>query len=250
MRRLSQNFLADPNVRDKIVQTAHIQKNETLLEIGPGKGALTTALLKASKHVIALEKDPLLEDFLRNEFPDLELYMGDALEHDFTAFNVSKVVANIPYHITKEILLKIELSSNIQQAILMVQLEVAQKLDSPLPNSYLVAHIQSSFDCKLAFKVPKECFSPKPKVDSAVLHLTRKNEQLPPGFVNYLKLVFSRKRKTIRSSLKKHLTEVNLDVIFQRSKITPLARPDELDVNAHLSFFSELAQLSVFFTNS
>ncbi len=250
MRRLSQNFLADPNIRDKIIQTAHIQKNETLLEIGPGKGALTKALLKASSHVIALEKDPDLEDRLRSEFPSLELYMGDALEYDYTLFNVSKVVANIPYHITKEILLKIENSPNIHQAILMVQLEVAEKLIAPLPNSYFTAHIQSSFECKLAFKVPKKCFSPAPKVDSAVIHLTRKKDKLPPGFINYLKLVFSRKRKTIRSSLKKQLKDLNLDTLYPDLGINTQARPEELDVDSHLVFFRKLTQVSNYFTNS
>lgn len=207
MQKLSQNFLIDPAIRDKIIEKANLQADDTVLEIGPGKGFLTKALLKKVKRVIAIEKDGSFIPILKNSYPKLELIHADFLDFPLETLTFSKVISNIPYHITKPLLLKlVEFRKFYHDAILMVQKEVAEKLIAKKPSSYFMAIMHFYFHTKILFEVPPPCFFPSPKINSAMVHLKINHfEDLPSSFFSMLKIAFSRKRKTLRSLFKKEM---------------------------------------------
>lgn len=210
-KRLSQNFLIDPNITRKIVQTADVQPGDTVLEIGPGPGALTAMLLEAGAHVIAIEKDRLLAAELRRyQTPDhrLTVFEDDILDFPFSNLKGPlKVVANLPYHITTPILERIFSAPALFTSLtIMVQKEVADRMAAqPNTKDFSSLSLFVSFHASKAalFKVPSSCFYPRPKVDSAVIRL---DLQKPPevdstALFSLIRRAFQQRRKMISTSL-------------------------------------------------
>lgn len=187
---LSQNFLADPDVLDGILAAAAPEPGDRVLEVGPGLGILTGALLDAGTAVTAVELDRGLAAFLRERFErelalgvvgpgsagSLRLIEGDVLDQDLASLVGPPflVVANIPYHITSPILHRLlELPRPPERAVLMVQREVAHRVAaSPGDMSYLSVFVQYRAQVEIAFEVPRRAFEPEPDVDSAVIVVT------------------------------------------------------------------------------
>ena len=180
-KSLGQHFLTSRVITNHIVQTADVQKTDTVLEVGPGKGILTTALLERSKKVLAVEKDKSLVAFLKEKFESeiknkkLILVHGDILQYDLSEFRIPnsefKLVANIPYYITGEFLRKM-LSCQMQPFLmtLLVQKEVAKRIVSTdKKESILSLSVKVYGEPKYIKTVPARYFKPKPKVDSAIL---------------------------------------------------------------------------------
>ncbi len=217
MAKLGQHFLKSEKIINQIVEAAEIKKDDVVLEIGPGRGILTEALLKNAGTVIAIEKDKDLFDFLQSKFRDaknFELINDDILKINVSRFKIQdlrfKIVANIPYYITGAILRKF-LSSENQPSlmVLMVQKEVAQRIVAKPPQmSMLSLSVRAYGRPKIAGHVPKGHFSPPPKVDSAIIKIENiskdffiKNKINEEKFFGFVSRGFSHKRKMLKNNL-------------------------------------------------
>jgi len=210
-KKLGQVFLRDKNIVNIIINESNLNENDTVLEIGPGNGVLTRELLGSGAKVIAIEKSSefydLLETLFRNEIDNgkLTLIHGDALKIDFPYFN--KVVSNIPYNISSPITFKL-LNYKFDLAIIMYQKEFAERIVAKPGNknySRLSVAVYYYADAQIVRRVPKTCFYPLPKVDSAIVKLIpHKKFQVSDEekFFNLLKILFSQRRKMIRNILK------------------------------------------------
>jgi 16S rRNA (adenine1518-N6/adenine1519-N6)-dimethyltransferase len=201
------------SILEKIAEAACPEKGGTAVEIGPGRGALTSHLLARADRVIAIEIDPVLVQYLRAEFrdqPRLTLVETDVLKADLAAWGTVTVVGNLPYYITSPILERtLALGPQLKRAVFLVQKEVAERLTAA-PGSrdygYLTVQTQLGSVAELLFTVPSSAFRPPPKVDSAVVRLTPKPDPelgTPDrdAFLHFVGLCFRHKRKTIRNNL-------------------------------------------------
>lgn len=213
-RSLGQNFLSDPNTLYKIVESANLQKTDTVLEVGPGTGSMTAILAERAAQVIAIEVDSRLEPILTREFaqyPHVKFHWVDILEADIAQIvgdRPYKVVANLPYYITSAILRKLlEGHPKPQSLTVTVQKEVAERVVAePNDMSLLSVSVQFYGKPSIPARIKASAFWPKPEVDSAVLHI--EVYDTPPVSVpdeaTFFKMVragFSQKRKQIKNSL-------------------------------------------------
>lgn len=229
-KSLGQNFLIDNNVIHKIVDSANIDKDTLVIEVGPGSGAITREIVPLSLYTLLYEADTRLKDNLDkllSNYDNYSLIMGDFLKADVLSdikeINYSNlyVVANLPYYITSPIIMKfIDDGILPDKIVVMVQKEVAMRL-SAIPNtrdygSFTVL-LNYYYDIKKLFDVSRNCFVPKPNVDSSVVMFNLKKDKL---FVKDLDLFkrlvrdsFLMKRKNIRNNLKKYDLEIIEDVL-------------------------------------
>lgn len=217
-KSFGQNFLKDNNITEGIASSVDYKENNLVIEIGPGAGALTKKLLSKVDKAILYEIDARLEEILRNElkeFNNYELILGDFLERnvnkDLERYNYDNlyVVANLPYYVTTPIISKIiEDNLDVKEIVIMIQKEVADRLSAKVGTKeygQLTVFLNYFFDIKKIFNVSRNCFIPKPNVDSAVIKMTRKEEREYLKDINHFsKLVkdsFRFKRKTIKNNL-------------------------------------------------
>ena len=216
--RYGQNFLVDTNILEGIVRAAEISKDDVVLEIGPGMGSLTQYLLEAAKEVIAVEVDkmliPILKDNLK-DYGNLTLIHGDVLKLDLNEIlngRRVKVAANLPYYITTPIVMELlEKQENIESITVMVQKEVAQRMqEGPGSKSYGALSLAVQFYSKpeIVLNVSKHCFLPKPDVDSAVIKLDIYTPDERPVKVKdaqfmfrLIRAAFNQRRKTLLNAL-------------------------------------------------
>lgn len=216
----SQNFLADPDVLEAILDLAEAGEGTRVLEIGPGLGILTGGLLDAGAAVTAIELDRGLAAYLRERFAApiadgrLDLVEGDALDLELPDRVASpfRVVANIPYHITSPILHRfLERAPRPERLVLMLQAEVAARVAArPGDMSYLSVFVQFHATVRVALRVPPEAFEPAPKVASAVTVLEPRTERaLPPereaALWGLVQSGFRERRKMLRNVLARQL---------------------------------------------
>ncbi len=210
-KSLGQHWLTDRTVLREIVDLAEIDKSETVLEIGPGPGTLTSELLRRAKKVIAVEFDEALASKLPGQFPgkNLEVISDDFLNCDLSDLPADyKVVANVPYYITSKIIQKLLLSDNQpRRIVLLVQKEVAERLVA-LPGDLSVLAISAQVMSKVSLGpvVDSMMFTPSPKVDSQAVvfepyDIPKVSKSLHKQFFRVVKAGFSEKRKKLRSSL-------------------------------------------------
>lgn len=216
-RYLGQNFLVDNNVINKISETAELSDKDLVLEIGPGFGILTKCLAENAAEVIAVEKDSLLFNYLKDNllgYENLELLNADFLEVDLVKIfgnKKIKVVSNLPYSVASQIIFKLlESGLNIESMILMVQKEMGERICS-LPNnkSYgaFTVLVQSYMNAKIKFKVSPNSFWPKPNVDSVIIELSPRETDLLITderimFNKIVKSAFHSRRKKMINNLK------------------------------------------------
>jgi 16S rRNA (adenine1518-N6/adenine1519-N6)-dimethyltransferase len=182
-RRLGQHFLADPRILARIADALNAGPGDTVLEIGPGPGGLTAALVERAGRVIAIEKDPEMIPPLRQRFPGAEVIQADALDVDWHALVQAPflVAGNIPYNITSPLLDKALLPPRPGRIVFLVQKEVAERVTAaPGTAEYgaLTVGVQVVARAERLFTVPAGAFHPRPKVDSAVLRLVPLPEPL------------------------------------------------------------------------
>lgn len=258
---LSQNFLADVNVLEDIIETANPSPGRGVLEIGPGLGFLTSRLLARGAAVTAVELDTNLVNFLRHEFgPELEtgqlrLVAGDALDQDLVRLVEPPydVVANLPYHITSPILHRLlGQAPRAERLVLMVQREVAERIAAPPGDmSYLSVFVQYHAKARVAFRVPREAFEPAPKVESAVLVLEPfdADDRLDAAAEDQLwRLVqagFRERRKMLHNVLRRQLPieAARVDAALASVGISPDRRPQTLDVGEWIALSEALGVL-------
>ena len=242
IKYMGQNFLIDASALKKVVDSAEIDKKDTILEIGPGLGVLTKELAGRAKKVIAIEKDATMMEILRETLKDygnVEIIQGNAL----TATNYQlpttnyKLVANIPYYITSPLIRKFLESKNQPETIvLMVQKEVAQRICSKPPNmSLLAVSVQFYAKAQIIFYISKGCFWPVPKVNSAIIKITPKVGGRPTSTDLFFKIVkagFSQPRKQLAGNLAKGLqkSKKEIETWLLKNNLQPKQRAETLSI--------------------
>ena len=246
-KSLGQNYLIDENICRNIVSGFEIDKNDNVIEIGPGQGAITGYLLEKTRNLSVIEIDGNNCGILRDRYKDLDVINRDILKTDlkFLAEKYGgklRFIGNIPYNITTEIIFRlIDAREFVTDAQLMIQEEVARRLAAkPGNKDYGITSVllQVCSKPELRFKVSHNCFYPKPKVDSRIIYIDftqslEKNIKDMTFFRKFVKAAFSQRRKTLKNSLK--ILELNLgkaDFDFSR-------RAETLELNE----FIELSNL-------
>jgi 16S rRNA (adenine1518-N6/adenine1519-N6)-dimethyltransferase len=267
-KKFGQNFLIDPHVLDKIISASAITKDDCVLEIGPGIGSVTEALIEHAGKVISIEIDPQLIPILEEQFGQKENFM--LIHNDVLKVNLKeliekespnqriKVVANLPYYITTPIIMELlENELPIESITVMVQKEVADRLASP-PGSKqygaITVAVNYYSEPYLVANVPRNCFMPRPNVDSAVLKLTLNQE--PVVKVNdtgqlfrMIKAAFSQRRKTLLNTLiangELNISKEELKDLLDESGIGAVTRGETLSLEdfARLSDYIDACRL-------
>lgn len=245
-----QNFLIDQSVVDEIIEKAEVNKDDLIIEIGPGLGNLTSPLLENAGKVICIELDPKMVSILTDRFSlykNFELINEDVLKvdinkliNDNSEYKTAKVVANLPYYITTPIIMKLlEDKLNLDSITVMVQKEVAERL-ADHPGGKEVGAITYSINYytnpEIIIDVPRDCFVPSPNVDSAVIKLNVLKEPKikvidESIFFKVVKAAFMQKRKTLINSLTNSkiadkefietmLNTLNIDLRIRAEKLT------------------------------
>ena len=254
-KSFGQNFLTDTNILQKIVDTAEIDKNVNVIEIGPGIGALTEFLAENAAEVMAFEIDdrliPILADTLR-DFDNVKVINEDILKSDLQSRIKEfanpdlpiKIVANLPYYITTPILMHlIESKIPFAEFVVMMQKEVADRISAePNTKAYgsLSIAVQYYMTAKVAFVVPRTVFIPAPNVDSAILKMTRREQPLvqvkdEDFFFRVSKISFGHRRKTLWNNLTSHFgkadeTKAKLEQALEIAEIKPSIRGEALSI--------------------
>lgn len=238
-RSLGQNFLVDENISRKIVAALDLQPGDQVLEIGPGRGALTKHIMATPglAAVRVLERDDALADALADAHPELDVVRGDAMAYDWSGLaqqGVWKLVSNLPYNIASPLIWDIVSQGSFARAVFMVQLEVAQRLVAPPGGKEygaLSVFVQNHARGELLFKVPPQVFRPQPKVTSGVLRFFLRQDR--PGvadaqaLASMLRLCFQKRRKQLGTILKS-LDISDTDDRLRRIDINPVQRPETL----------------------
>ncbi len=261
LKRLGENYLIDGNIKDKIIEEARIGKNDIMLEIGAGLGALTIDLAMSGAKVYAVEKDKkifsILKENLKNDFPNLELFCEDILKFDLRKISAPKkikVIGNLPYYITTPIVEYLITNRRLIQSILiMVQREVANRLlASPGTKDYssISCFVQYHAEPAYIYTVKRTSFYPEPGVDSSLIRLDIldkpsvdvKDEEL---FFRIIRGSFNEKRKSIINSLSReavlNMSKEKLSKILISIGINPATRPETLGLSDFATISNALA---------
>lgn len=229
---LSQNFLVNSHILERQIDYAKVSKNDTVLEIGGGTGVLTKRLARKAAHVFCIEFDNMLASYLRKKFKSIEnvtIIEGDVLKLDLP--EVNKIVANLPYHISSPITFKL-LETKFEVAILMYQLEFAKRMIAlPTTDDYsrLSANLQYQAEVKIVEKISKGNFYPPPKIDSAIVEIRLRVEELPVDSKSYgiiTRILFNTKNKlvsTVFYSYFKKSLEKDQRIDFKKKMDTALS---------------------------
>ncbi|MCX6151898.1 MAG: 16S rRNA (adenine(1518)-N(6)/adenine(1519)-N(6))-dimethyltransferase RsmA [Ignavibacteriales bacterium] len=239
LKKFGQNYLVDQNIVAKIVEEISPQNNEAIIEIGPGLGVLTKELYRRNKNLYAVEIDNRVIEQLKELYPELNLINQDFLKLDLHSIHNNsnqklRVVGNIPYNLTSPIVFKlIENSSIINDAVFMVQYEVAKRMTAQKgTKDYGIFCIVLNYfsEIKFCFKVSPNVFYPKPKIFSAVVHIYFKpglsDFKFDKLFIKVVKACFGNRRKTLKNSLNNSIFgKLN----FENSGIDLSLRAEQLD---------------------
>ena len=258
-KSLGQNFLTSQKFVNDIVEAGSVTKNDTVLEIGPGKGILTEALLKKGCTVVAVEKDVRLIEYLETKFATeiskkrLKIINADILTLNITKTGLKnqkyKIIANIPYYITGK-LLQMVLSGDIQPSkiVLLLQKEVAERIARDKKESILSISVKVYGKPKYIETVPARYFKPVPKVSSAIVSINSISKDNfkeidEKMFFTLVKTGFSQKRKRLIGNLKILRDKTALENVFQELKIDPNTRAEEISVEMWLKIAGKLSKL-------
>ncbi len=258
LKRFGQNYLNDKNIIQKIINVFSPNKNDIILEIGPGKGALTNLLYEQTKIYYAVEIDKRVIEELKNNYPSVFFINEDFLSVELGDLNIFqdkwgnhklRIIGNIPYNITSPILFKlIENRELISDALIMTQFEVAKRITAK-PNtkdygilSVLIGYFATPEFC---FKVTRNVFYPKPNVDSAIIKIDFKKNKIADInndlFIKVVKACFGNRRKTLKNSLN-NSELINVDVTkiqFDLSK-----RAEQLEIEDFIYLTSQIQKLT------
>lgn len=217
-KSFGQNFIKEKNIIEKIINASDIPDNTLILEIGPGAGSLTELLVQTGNNVLCYEIDTRLEEILSDKFKNdsnVRFIFNDFLECDINndikdySYDYLYIIANLPYYITTPIISKIIDELDVDKMVLMVQKEVGDRFTANAGSKNygsLSVFLQSYFDLKQEFLVSRNCFIPKPNVDSVIVSLSKKKEVLDiknrEVFEKLIRDSFQFKRKTLRNNLK------------------------------------------------
>jgi 16S rRNA (adenine1518-N6/adenine1519-N6)-dimethyltransferase len=260
-KSLGQNFLSDQNYIGKIISALNPQPDETIIEIGPGRGALTQHLVESGANVIAIELDTDLIPLLQKEFKDYDNFQiieQDALKVDFSTIRNPqsairiKLVANLPYYISTAILQRlIEQREVFSEMVLMLQREVVERITAQAGKSergFLTVLVEAFCVAEKLFDVPPTAFRPAPKVWSSVVSIRPKieveisNDEL---FRQIISTAFRQKRKTLQNNLKNMPDFQYLDVaeLLEKVNINPNHRAESLTIEEWINLINEYERI-------
>ena len=252
-KELGQNFLINQEVITDIVNSLSIEYNGNILEIGPGLGALTDELLNKNIHLTAVEYDQKFVNFLNNCYSNktnLTVIKGNFLT--FKDYSFSKIIGNLPYYITTEIIEHILKDfSNFKEGVFMVQNEALNRLLSLKGKDYNALNIliNYGFDVKKLFLVSKNNFFPMPNVDSIVFKITKKENsdyKFNLALLRVSKTLFKLRRKTIFNNLKTMINDENvIKNVLNNVSLKENMRAEELSVNDFEKLTKELLKLNI-----
>lgn len=250
--KLGQHFLRNIEILERIVKVSEVNITDRVVEIGAGMGDLTEILLKNAKEVIAIEIDPALYKILKERFygkENLTIVNQNALKFPYEEIGHFKVVANIPYYITKPIIFRLLELKNLISMTLTIQKEVAERLTAkPFTKAYSALSIIAQYytQAEIKFYIPPEFFSPPPEVESAVIKMERRDK--PPVelydeklFFRIIKSAFGQRRKMISNSLKSIIEEPK-DFLMEIG-IDSMKRPEELSIEDFAYISNELCKI-------
>jgi len=268
-KNLGQNFLKSQEALRKMCEAGEVNDKDMILEIGPGKGALTEKLLEKANKVIAVEKDRELFEFLKEKFADeiknkkIILLNKDILNFDTKTYNLEtrtyKIIANIPYNITGAIFKKfLSCDNQPKRVIILIQKEVAERIVTCEKESILSLSVKAYGTPKYIMKVHKRFFTPAPKVDSAIIAITNiSKDNFKTGideknFFNIIKAGFAHKRKVLRRNLENlQIKEVGpalpsgrlpkIDEIFEKLGINAKIRAEDVPFEKWLEISRSLS---------
>lgn len=220
-KRFGQNFLIDHRIIERIIATIAPKRDDNLLEIGPGQGAITLPLLDCVEQLNVIEIDRNLISILESlQRPNLIIHQGDVLKFDLNTLPIPiRVVGNLPYNISSPVLFHLlENLDKIKDMTFMLQKEVVERMVANNGSKIygrLSVMMQAFFDVQMIFIVPPESFNPAPRVESAIVHLKPLRQPKTKDIrvlEKVVKLAFSQRRKTLRNCLKPILTQVQTDI--------------------------------------
>jgi 16S rRNA (adenine1518-N6/adenine1519-N6)-dimethyltransferase len=209
-RKLGQHFLVRDSILERLAFAASGDHTPRIIEIGPGRGALTRHLLPRTDELHAIELDASLAEYLRTKFasePKLRIHCADVLSSDLAQWGPAVIAGNLPYYITSPVIEKfLALDARFPLAVFLMQSEVAGRLlaqPGTRAYGYLTVATRLACDVQLVLNVPASAFSPPPKVDSAAVRFIRKPHATPPApaLLQFVKRCFAQKRKTLRNNL-------------------------------------------------
>ena len=228
-KRFGQNFLVDNQIINKIISTISPKNNEIIVEIGPGKGALTLPILEHLDHLNVIEIDRDLVSLLNSLQQDkLTIFEADALQFDFNQFPQKiRVIGNLPYNISSPLLFHLlDFREQIIDMTFMLQKEVVDRIVATHGNKTygrLSIMMQAFFEVESMFVVPKESFEPQPKIESAILYLKTRTEPLVKNLKpleEIVKVAFSQRRKTLKNCLKSIINQSQTEIdLSQRAEM-------------------------------
>ena len=248
-KRFGQNFLIDQQVIAEIIDIIHPQTDDCMVEIGPGLGALTRPLIQTLDHLIVIELDRDIVEKLKKEFPQdkLTIYSADALRFDFSNLgNNLRLIGNLPYNISTPLLFYLnQFSASILDMHFMLQKEVVERLVAkPSTPAYgrLSVMLQYRFEMEQVLSVSANSFRPAPKVESAIVRMLPIRNRIPPVtnealFAQIVTAAFSQRRKTLRNTLSRYLTNDD----FTRMAIDSGARAENITVEQYIHIANDLA---------
>ena len=270
LKRLGQHFLSDPRILDRIVDALELEGDETVVEIGPGRGGLTDRLLPRARRIVVIEVDRALAALLRTKYaaePRVEVIEHDALTVSLAAAAAGPspdgptdtdaarasyiVVGNVPYYITTPLLFHSLVPPRPSRAVFLVQREVAERIVAPAGSeSYgaLSANVQAVADARIMFRVPPGAFQPPPKVDSAVIRivsldrpLITRDEEGP--FRRLVQGSFGLRRKQMRKVVRTltGLSAVDAEAVLATAEVDPGVRPETLPPERFAAILRALA---------
>jgi 16S rRNA (adenine1518-N6/adenine1519-N6)-dimethyltransferase len=228
-KRFGQNFLVDHQIINQIISTISPKNDDSIVEIGPGKGAITFPIIEHLDHLSAIEIDRDLISILKSkEQEKLTIYQADALTFDFSQIpNKLRIIGNLPYNISSPLLFHLlDYRKQIIDMTFMLQKEVVDRIVAP-PGSKtygrLSVMMQAFYEVELMFVVPKESFEPQPKIESAILYLKTREQPLVKNskpLEEIVKLAFSQRRKTLKNCLKSVLNQSQTEIdLSQRAEM-------------------------------
>ena len=203
-KALGQHFLNNEEILDETMRLAEVSSQDHVIEIGPGPGVLTERLLETGCELTSIEIDPDVCEFLRDNFPKLELIEGDALEVKWP--KVNKVVANIPYQISSPLIDVITRTNSIDYVVILVQEEFAERLvvEWESDRGSLGMCTMLDWDCTFEMRVGPHCFTPSPQVHSRLVTMSRKESPANSKLAKLLiRQAFAQRRKKLRNTLSK-----------------------------------------------
>lgn len=251
-KNLGQNFIFDKNLLRAIARAGDVEKSDTVLEIGAGAGTLTEVLAEMSSKVISFEIDESLRltlESLRDKYKNIEFHFQDFMAADIDSLNLSsaRVIANIPYYITTPIVFKlIDHIKKFKSILILVQKEVAERFASNCGGKeYGITSVilQSIFDVSIPRIVKKECFTPSPKVDSALVKMIPHNKYKISDFEkfkSFIHLCFSMRRKTLINNLKNDYDKEKIISALNENSYPLTVRPEQISVENFIKIFDSL----------